>query len=133
MASNVLRVARSPDHRESHLRIATASILVLSLAAGPAAATTGDEMLPHCRKAVARAIQPDNSAYDAGFCTGVVATVLSLNSVLDRQYRFCPPAGATTEQAIKVVITGLEARPDTRKRDFRLLAFAALNQAWPCR
>jgi len=46
---------------------------------------------------------------------------------------FCPPPGATNEQAIRVVIRDLEAHPEQLHLDFVTLAVVALHGAWPCK
>jgi hypothetical protein len=42
------------------------------------------------------------------------------------------PPNATAGQMVLVVIKFIESRPDLMHLDFRFLALAALQEAWPC-
>lgn len=113
---------------------AVALALLLGLPAGPVMAQSGEELLPACRKAAHKDIDLEEPLFDLGVCTGIVSATLGLGngSILDPRHRFCPPAGATTNQALWIVVDFLERRPDMRPGDLRVSALAALTLAWPC-
>jgi len=46
---------------------------------------------------------------------------------------FCLPKGATTGQAVAVVVKYIEARPERMHESFGRLALEALAAAWPCK
>ena len=67
-----------------------------------------------------------------GECGGIVETVAYLASFLPLDVRSCPPTGSTTGQAVRIVVSFLEAHPERLHEDFTDLAMEALRQAWPC-
>jgi hypothetical protein len=117
------------------MRVVAAFILalVLVVSAGGAYGRTGEDFLPGCEKAASRNIHPNDALlYEVGVCTGVVSAILGSAEILDHRYRFCPPATATTLEALRIVVDYLERRPDLWDQDFRITALAALMLAWPC-
>ena len=46
---------------------------------------------------------------------------------------FCPPDNTDNLQRVRTIVSYIEARPDRKKEDFRLLANEAMAKAWPCR
>jgi hypothetical protein len=64
----------------------------------------------------------------AGVCLGTVETVA-------HQWRqqICIPQGVTYNQAIKVVMAYIDARPARLHENFSDLAGVAMVTAWPCR
>jgi hypothetical protein len=47
--------------------------------------------------------------------------------------RYCPPKGATVEQAGDVFRKYLKDRPAERQKSAAELVVLALNEAWPCK
>jgi hypothetical protein len=91
---------------------------------------SGENVLPEC-KAFFAGKKP--GTLTAGYCIGVVDTLLSL-SVIEDQKLFCAPKGVSGTQAIDVVAEFIEAHPEESKNGtFLILAMAAMRQAWPCR
>jgi Rap1a immunity proteins len=72
--------------------------------------------------------------YDGAICAGMMSALLSVG--WDRMLgdRFCVnvPPGATREQAIRVTVQYIEARPQRMHEPFVSLAVEALHDAWPC-
>jgi Rap1a immunity proteins len=48
------------------------------------------------------------------------------------QFRFCPPPGISTEQAIPILMKYLDQNPDALKYDMRNVANAVFHRVWPC-
>jgi hypothetical protein len=97
-------------------------------AAGPAATArmfTADFYLPGCKDFVA-----GRSNFFAGRCVGVVEVLDALNS--DTKL-FCPPDNVDNLQRVRTIVSYIEARPDRKNEDFRLLANEAMAKAWPCK
>lgn len=70
------------------------------------------------------------SNFFGGRCVGVVEVLDALNS--DTKL-FCPPDNATNLQRVQVVVDYIEARPERKNADFRLVANEAMAKAWPCK
>jgi hypothetical protein len=69
-------------------------------------------------------------------CQFVSASVPSLSEYDARLRRILclnVPSGVTTVQQVRVVVSYVEARPERMHESFRLLAFEALQAAWPYR
>src|SRR5262249_43988017 len=92
---------------------------------------SGNGFMPGCRFA----LRQENTArardmqlvYDSGRCNGFVAAI-SLIGV-----GVCLPPGATIDQAIRIVMKYLDARPERAHEHFAILAGEALRTAWPCK
>jgi hypothetical protein len=98
-----------------------------SMASG--AMLSGESVLSEC-KAFFAGKKPGNLT--AGYCVGVVDTLLGL-SVIQDQKLFCAPKGVSGTQAIAVVAEFMEAHPEeSRTGTFLILAMAAMRQKWPC-
>lgn len=96
--------------------------------------SSANHFLPMCRAAIAITDDPNGlgrgiSRGDARHCLGLIEGMEALATF----NIFCPPAGVTTGQQMRVVIAFIEARPQRLHEDFRLLAVEALRQAWPCK
>jgi len=70
------------------------------------------------------------SNFFGGRCVGAVEVLDALNS--DTKL-FCPPDNATTLQRVQVIVGYIEARPERKNADFRLVANEAMAKAWPCK
>jgi len=106
----------------------TASRFGTEAAAGPAATArmfTADFYLPGCKDFVA-----GRSNFFAGRCVGAVEVLDALNS--DTKL-FCPPDNTDNLQRVRTIVSYIEARPERKNEDFRLLANEALAKAWPCK
>jgi hypothetical protein len=70
---------------------------------------------------------PPELLFDAGMCVGIV------NGINFTDLGVCPPAGATSEQAVRVVVKYIDDRPAKLNENFKTLALEALRVAWPCK
>ena len=70
------------------------------------------------------------SNFFGGRCAGAVEVLDALNS--DTKL-FCPPENATNLQRVQVIVDYIEARPERKNADFRLVANEAMAKAWPCK
>jgi Rap1a immunity proteins len=70
------------------------------------------------------------SSFFGGRCVGAVEVLDALNS--DTKL-FCPPENATNLQRVQTIVSYIEARPDRKSADFRLVANEAMAKAWPCK
>ena len=105
-----------------------AALLAGPAAAGPAATSrmfSADFYLAGCKDFVA-----GKSNFFAGRCVGAVEVLDALNA--DTKL-FCPPDNADNLQRVRTIVTYIEARPDRKNEDFRLLANEAMAKAWPCK
>jgi hypothetical protein len=69
------------------------------------------------------------SNFFAGRCVGAVEVLDALNS--DTKL-FCPPDNADNLQRVRTIVSYIDARPERKNEDFRLLANEAMAKAWPC-
>ena len=70
------------------------------------------------------------SNFFGGRCVGVIEVLDALSSDTKR---FCAPENATNLQRVQVVVDYIEAQPDRKNADFRLVANEAMAKAWPCK
>lgn len=107
---------------------ASGALVATATAAGPAASSrmfSADFYLGGCKDFVA-----GKSNFFAGRCVGAVEVLDALNA--DTKL-FCPPNNTDNLQRVRTIVTYIEARPDRKNEDFRLLANEAMAKAWPCR
>jgi len=88
-------------------------------------AYSADFYLPGCKDFVA-----GRSNFFSGRCVGAVEVLDALN--LDTKL-FCPPEATSNLQRVQIVIGYIEAHPQRKDEDFRLLANEAMAKAWPCK
>jgi hypothetical protein len=90
--------------------------------------SSGNFMLPHCKKLI------EGKSYGVweGHCAGLVSSLAWVGGLLATESRFCPPNDATALQTQRVVVGYLEQYPEFLHFDFRTLALTALQRAWPC-
>ena len=107
---------------------AIALALLGSKAATGAPATarvfTADFYLAGCKDFIA-----GKSNFFAGRCVGAVEVLDALN--LDTKL-FCPPDNTDNLLRVRTIVSYIEARPERKNDDFRLLANEAMAKAWPC-
>jgi hypothetical protein len=108
---------------------AIALALIGSKAAIGAPATarifTADFYLAGCKDFIA-----GKSNFFAGRCVGAVEVLDALN--LDTKM-FCAPDNTDNLQRVRTIVSYIEARPERKSEDFRLLANEAMAKAWPCK
>jgi Rap1a immunity proteins len=95
-----------------------------AVAAGPAATSrmfSADFYLSGCKDFVA-----GRSNFFAGRCVGAVEVLDALNSDTKR---FCPPDNVDNLQRVRTIVSYIEARPDRKNEDFRLLANEAMAKS----
>jgi Rap1a immunity proteins len=105
------------------LRVVIAAALLLS--GGSAFAEDSGStiyMMRGCREALAT---PNRDSAISALCVGTIDGV-SFGSGT------CFPTGATIEQATRVVVQYIDARPARMQEDFKKLVLEALKAAWPC-
>src|SRR5215212_8142712 len=98
--------------------------------------SSANYMLPYCRAAVNN--KPPTLSTDAvlqGMCVGIVDAidfVMSEYQPEEQEYRSCPPSDVILKQAVQVVITYIDARPERMNENFKKLAIEAIHDARPC-
>jgi hypothetical protein len=105
-----------------------ATLFGSAAAAGPAATArmfTADFYLSGCKDFVA-----GRSNFFAGRCVGAVEVLDALNA--DTKL-FCPPDNVDNLQRVRTIVSYIDARPERKSEDFRLLANEAMAKAWPCK
>jgi hypothetical protein len=106
----------------------TLALLGFKAEAGPQATArvfTADFYLAGCKDFVA-----GKSNFFAGRCVGAVEVLDALNS--DTKL-FCPPDNTDNLQRVRIIVSYIDARPERKNEDFRLLANEAMAKAWPCK
>jgi hypothetical protein len=112
-----------------------AAYLALVLIAGTAHAQPAQHansaagMLVGCRALLAN---PEGDAFRPGMCAGSIGTLLFLGDALPDDYRVCRPQGAVLYDAVRIVVSHIEAQPARGHENFNGLAMEALSNAWPC-
>ena len=92
-------------------------------------------MLEDCRALIKhgeRAADPIRS-FDQGICGGFFSGLMFYASRLPEAIRFCPTDTATVREAVYLVITQVEKRPELMFNDMRTVAPLALQVDWPCK
>ncbi len=88
-------------------------------------AYSADFYLPGCKDFLA-----GRSNFFSGRCVGAVEVLDALN--LDTKL-FCPPEATGNLQRVQAIVAYIEARPQRKQEDFRLLANEAMAKTWPCK
>ena len=104
------------------------ALLVSNAEAGPPAAArvfSAEFYLAGCKDFIA-----GKSNFFAGRCVGAVEVLDALNS--DTKV-FCPPENVDNLQRVRTIVSYIDARPERKTEDFRLLANEAMAKAWPCK
>lgn len=112
-----------------NMRIAIAigiSLLASSAWAQSARPASANLLLPGCRQIVFDHITGE-TAFNAGWCMGAVV------ALAQPSLGVCAPQGVTPEQATRVVIAYVDARPARLNESFYYLATEAMKAAWPCK
>ncbi len=95
---------------------------------------TGNYMLIPCKLSVEQSRSHNSQMiYNMGRCMGLITGLFYVGRNLPQEDRFCPPTGANTREAERIVYQYLEKNPTQRHRYFAELAMEALQVAWPCR
>jgi len=140
---------RSRGSKTSATFLHAMAVALLSLSAYTSSETpvraqhSANEFIPACRLALQLRDKygeggvvtlPVDSPYvmAAGQCMGMVAALTEVGTVLVPQFRFCPPSGVTYTQALRVVLSYLDAHPQRTNEPLTALAVEALRAAWPC-
>jgi Rap1a immunity proteins len=99
---------------------------------------SANAIMPGCRALMSRIAghsTDTGSDFAMGVCVGIVeGTIYEMSAW---QLTTCPafaclPKEITIEQAVRVVVAYIEARPERMHEQFTLLANLALVTAWPC-
>jgi Rap1a immunity proteins len=96
---------------------------------------SGNYFLPGCRTFIETLPNTTlDQANRAGQCLGIVKALLRLGEDLSiTPFRNCSPNSVTSGEAVRAVVTFLEARPQRLHENFIDLAAEAIAKAWPCR
>jgi len=70
------------------------------------------------------------SDFFSGRCVGAIEVLDALN--LDTK-TYCPPETTSNLQRVQAVVGYIDARPQRKQEDFRLLAMEAMAKTWPCK
>src|SRR5262249_56502722 len=85
--------------------------------------------MPGCRALVAHRVGTGDLAILQGYCGGAIGTIYSFGRT---HLGICPPNESSIEQAIRVVVAYIDARPARLHENFAFLAAEALQQGSPC-
>jgi len=110
------------------LRI-TAIIAAINLNCGIAfaedAGFTANDLMAGCRAYLANDI-PTEDYFAAKYCAGII------DELIGAEQGICLPA-SSTQQAARVVVKYIDARPARLRESFQMLAREALRAAFPCK
>lgn len=96
---------------------------------------TVGHMLESCRAFIKHG-DPETDpvkALDEGMCGGFFSALMFYSSRLPEAIRFCPPDTVTVREAVFLVITQVEKRPELMYDDIRTVSPLALQVDWPCK
>jgi hypothetical protein len=105
-------------------------IAAASKAVGQDDVNSANRYYPGC-KALAEA-RSDGNPIEQGICAGTLAALIGVSGVISAEFRWCPPSGITAAQAARVVVAGLEYKPQAMHEAFIPLALVILRDTWPC-
>jgi hypothetical protein len=110
-------------------------ILFALLVNTPADAQTAHSLLDACKRTLDRSPVGNDLvlAYNSGNCSGIVLAIFLLGRQLQPDARFCPPPKATMGDALRMVVTYIDARPKQQETPFNIIALEALRDGWPCK
>ncbi|WP_262273058.1 MULTISPECIES: Rap1a/Tai family immunity protein [Microvirga] len=91
---------------------------------------TGNSMYKPC----ADALQDNASTqiFRQGQCNGIVTSIYYFGENLSPSRRFCSPEGASSIQALRIVVNYMQANPARLHLPLFVLVTDALRAAWPC-
>jgi hypothetical protein len=102
-------------------------VVIVALTLSGSASFAGDDaandIMPGCRELLVP--NSRNDIWGQPFCFGLIHGLTYAASGL------CPPLGSTSDQALRVVVQYIDARPARMQEDFRKLALEAMKAAWP--
>lgn len=98
---------------------------------------SGNAMVAYCRGAIQVAERQEvpndiASVHKRGACAGFFVTLMYFARSMNAELQFCPAAGATPIQAMKIVVKALDDRPDMLNVDLRDFSVFILQRTWPC-
>ena len=99
--------------------------------AAEAQAFSANEIVPFCQLFLTGQMKENLSG--AGQCLGSMQTIVTVGEELPPPYKFCMPAAATVQQAMRVVVTSALSHPENMHSNFVDVATRALAGVWPCR
>lgn len=89
-------------------------------------------VLPGCRSLVAAQGIPTSA--EAGFCSGMIDSLLYLGEVLPGGLCFAVPLEVPQHRVVQAIVQEIEAvYPSVKESHFRALALEVLQYRWPCR
>jgi hypothetical protein len=109
------------------LALTPAGAQTTPLRTAPGWVQSANRFLPSC--VLSDESPPDGDYHAKGFCEGAIYALV--NAV--RPPAACIPSGVTMDQATRVVVTYISARPARMHERFVDLAIEALKDAWPCK
>ena len=104
------------------------ALLAISTAhvAAQTANTTANDLMPGCRDVLSKSTSDPAVVFYRVMCLGAVG------AIIDTDEKVCPPKNSTHGQAIRVVVSYIDARPERQHERFNKFAQEALRKAWPC-
>jgi hypothetical protein len=87
-------------------------------------------MLPHCKLALNG--KSKRVKWYEPVCYGEIDALAFVGTLLNSDDRFCMPVVVAREEALRVVVRYLEAHPEAKNENFKIMALAAMKGEWPC-
>ena len=89
-------------------------------------------VLPGCRSLMATQGIPTSA--EAGFCSGMINSLLYLGEVLPGGLCFAVPLEVPQRRVVQAIVEEIDAvYPSVKENHFRALALEVLQYRWPCR
>jgi hypothetical protein len=113
------------------IRIAALAVLLTVVPLRAEEESSANFLLPYCHRLVEEdRSRGANDTFLQGYCLGSVDS-LGVGGTL--HHDLCIPESVTRQQMVRVVVAYLDSHPSELHKNFDLLAFGALMQAWPCK
>jgi hypothetical protein len=72
-------------------------------------------------------------SYMRGLCAGTVNGIFQVGPLLAPKERFCAPRGATSGDAMGLIVAHVEATPSAADQPLHTVILEALRKSWPCK
>ena len=95
--------------------------------------SSANHIMPACRVAAlpitfSNTEESKEDVSRTSLCVGIIVGL----GYAGQPFGICLPVGATTQQAVRVVVQYIDGHPERMQESFNYLAVEALREAWPC-
>jgi Rap1a immunity proteins len=112
--------------KSSSLMLAACITMLSVTGHAQSSADSANEVMKGCRAFIDLRL---SEIFYQGICSGAVMALLQFDS----SFGICFPGDSTVNQAVRVVVAYIDAKPARLHENFNRLALEALKDAWPCK